>query len=281
MSSSLISTGELASRLADPELVILDASWHLPAARRDPWQEFRNIHIPNARFFDIDGISDLNSPLPHMLPGVEQFSAAAGELGISNHSEIVVYDSTGLTSTARCWWTFRVFGHQQVRVLKGGLPKWIAEKRPLGTGMPAPGRASYGARFLSEHVAEMPEVLENCRSAGALVLDARSTARFYAEAPETRPGLQGGHIPGSKSLPFTELFEDGALIDTARLKSLFAGYGVDGKTAVITSCGSGVTAAIINLALVEAGYGLNRLYDGSWAEWGARQDTPKFSSRSS
>lgn len=268
MNSPLISTDELARQLGDPRLVVLDASWHL--AERDPLAEFQQRHIPSARFFDIDDISDKNSPLPHMLPKAGQFANAAGALGISNHSRIVVYDSIGLASAARCWWTFRIFGHRYVRVLNGGLPKWVSEGRAVTSEPTVFDVDDYRATLLAEHVADKEQVEKNCDSGHAVVLDARPADRFSGESPEPRPGLKRGQIPNSRSLPFATLVKDGILKDRSALIDLFHRHDIGPETAVITSCGSGVTAAIITLALTEAGYGLHRLYDGSWAEWGAR-----------
>lgn len=279
MVSQFISTAELAEQIKNPKLVILDASWHMPAAARNPFAEYSEQHIPGAHFFDIDGISDKQASLPHMLPSDAEFSEAVANLGVSQDSEIVVYDSVGLMSAARCWWTFRVFGHENVRVLSGGLPKWLAENRSVESGISSIDKGSYQARLIKEHVAALQDVVENCDSNAAKVLDARSEARFYAEAPEPRPGLAGGHITGSSSLPFDVLISEGSLKSPEELRTIFSDCGVEEGTSVITSCGSGVTASIITLALVEAGYGLNKLYDGSWSEWGGAEGVPISQSR--
>jgi len=279
VSSQLITTAELVAQIENPKLIILDASWHLPAANRDPLAEYRQQHIPKARFFDIDGISDQDSPLPHMLPSADKFSQAVSELGISNNSDIVIYDSVGLMSAARCWWEFRVFGHEHVRVLKGGLPRWIGEDRPVTSEVTEIEKGSYKASLLAEHVASLKDVLNNCDSQESTVLDARPEARFYAEVPEPRPGLKGGHIPDSYSLPFNLLIEDGELRSPEELRNIFSERSVEEGTPVITSCGSGVTASVITLAMTEAGFGLNRLYDGSWSEWGGAEGVPTSQER--
>ena len=279
MSDQFISAEELASRIEAPNLVILDASWHLPTANRDPRAEFNQQHIPNAQFFDIDNISDKCSQLPHMLPSQSDFAEAVSALGVSNDSEIVVYDSVGLFSAPRCWWTFRVFGHTHIRILEGGLPAWIEAGYPLTAEINKVEKADYLADFHPEYVASVEDVLENCRSKAVTVLDARSEARFYAEAPEPRPGVAGGHIPGSRSLPYDLLVESGSLKSANELQTLFAARGVRTGSAVITSCGSGISAAVIFLALHQAGYGLNRLYDGSWAEWGTTDGLPVSTSK--
>lgn len=284
MTSQFISTEQLAEHADNSKLVILDASWHLPTAGRDPKAEYLQQHIPNAVFFDIDGISDKSSSLPHMLPSEAGFSQSVSAMGVSNDSEIVVYDSVGLMSAARCWWTFRVFGHCNVRILAGGLPGWMAEGRSVVSGEAAEITAGdFSAEFMPQHVAGLEDLFNNCSSGESKVLDARSEARFYAEAPEPRPGLKGGHIPGSSSLPFDQLISDGRLKPVDELRTVFESLGVSQGDQIITSCGSGVTASIITLALEEAGYGLNRLYDGSWSEWGGAQwqgeDVPVSSSR--
>ena len=279
MSDQFISAEELASRIEAPNLVILDASWHLPTANRDSRAEFNQQHIPNAQFFDIDNISDRSSQLPHMLPSQSDFAKAVSALGVSNDSEIVVYDSVGLFSAPRCWWTFRVFGHTHIRILEGGLPAWIEAGYPLTAEINKVEKADYLAAFHPEYVASLEDVLENCTSKAATVLDARSEARFYAEAPEPRPGVAGGHIPGSRSLPYDLLVEGGSLKPAPELQKLFTARGIQPDSALMTSCGSGISAAVIFLALHQAGYGLNRLYDGSWAEWGTTDGLPVSTSK--
>jgi thiosulfate/3-mercaptopyruvate sulfurtransferase len=272
MTSPLISTAELAERLGQPGLKIIDASWHLDA--RDGRAEFNQARIPGAVFFDLDAVSDRSSPLPHMLPSAEVFAEAAGLLGLSEGDTIVVYDALGLFSAARVWWTFRLMGARNVRVLDGGLPAWRAEGRPLETGAPTPPQP---AVFAAQANAAAVASLANVRAAlagEAQVLDARPAARFRGEAAEPRPGVRAGHMPGATSLPFKSvLADDGLLKRGEALTAAFQAAGVDLDQPIITSCGSGVTAAVLTLALAELGRD-SRLYDGSWVEWGGREDTP-------
>lgn len=274
MTSPLISTQELADQLDNPNLVILDGSWHLPAAGRDAIDEYQQQHIPGTRFFDIDDISDKNSSLPHMLPSGEEFAAAVSALGVSDDSEIVVYDAAGIFSAPRVWWTFKVFGHDNIRVLNGGLPKWIAEERPVTAETSAVEPASFKAVLNTDLVATMADVLQNCETQTATVLDARARDRYEGNAPEPRPGVRSGHIPGACSLPMTELLDGGKFKNASELSEIFANHELMPGDLFITSCGSGVTAAIITLALTEVGYGMNRLYDGSWTEWGGNPNVP-------
>lgn len=263
---------------SDPaaDLIILDASWYLPAEKRDPRREYVAAHIPRARFFDIDAVADQGSSLPHMVPAISQFERMVGALGVANSSRIVFYDQKGIFSAARGWWLLRLFGHEQCAVLDGGLPKWRAEDRALESGEPtaavaAPYRASLNARLLRG----LGDILANINSQHELLLDARSAERFHARAPEPRPGMRGGHVPGSRNLPYTQvLTAQQTLRPAEELRALFHAVGVDQNRAVITSCGSGLTAAVLNLALAVAGLPVGALYDGSWAEWGGRKDTP-------
>ena len=267
---TLVSTEWLAQRLGEAGLVVLDASWHMPSAGRDPEAEFRAAHIPGARRFDIDALSDHGSPLPHMAPPVSDFAAWMAREGIGAGTQVVVYDSLGIFSAPRAWWTFRRMGHDRVAVLDGGLPKWLAEKGPVEAGVSAPAISEEPALVPDRSwVRTADEVAEALRYGSAVVLDARSAARFRGEAPEPRPGLASGHMPGARSLPFAQVLNpDGTMKDDAALAEALEAAGVDPGRPVVTSCGSGVTAAILSLALERLGR-THALYDGSWAEWGA------------
>ncbi|KAI8379518.1 Rhodanese-like domain-containing protein [Radiomyces spectabilis] len=277
--ASLVSTEELASSL--DKVKILDGSWHMPNANRDPYQEFIEKRIANARFFGIDQIKDTSNPLPHMLPSPEVFANAVGQLGISNDDQIVVYDSAGVFSAARVYWTFKVFGHQNVSVLNGGLPKWIKENRPTESGpVKATETKEYKVPTLNKDlVRDFQAVLANAKRAQASlgdiaqVLDARPHARFTGEAPEPRPGLSSGHMPGSISVPFNEVIANGELLPEDALRDLFLSKGIDLNKNIVTSCGSGITASILYLALERAGAKHLAVYDGSWTEYADQKDS--------
>lgn len=271
----LVSTEWLAEHLAATDIVVVDGSWYLPTERRDPHAEYLQRHIPGAVFFDIDAIADPDNSLPHMLPGPEQFAAAVGALGIGDAQRIVVYDGAGLFSAARVWWTFRVMGAGDVVVLDGGLPKWLAEGRPVEPGPVERRPRRFAPRFDAEAVRDMDAVRRLLEIGDEQIVDARSAARFAGQAPEPRPGLRSGHMPGSRNLPYGNLLNaDGTLKDDAVLDAAFAGAGIDLDRPIVTSCGSGVTAAILTLGLAVLGHRHNALYDGSWTEWGGRDDTP-------
>ncbi|MFK8251365.1 3-mercaptopyruvate sulfurtransferase [Ancylobacter terrae] len=265
----LVSTEWLAAHLDAPDLVVVDGSWHLPTAGRNGRAEYLAAHIPGAVFFDIDAIADTTRGLPHMLPKPHDFAAAVGALGIGDGAKIVVYDGAGLFSAPRVWWTLRAFGAQDVSILDGGFPKWLAEGRPTEDG---PGRhrpARFTPRVDSTLIADMDEVARTLKEGSAQIVDARPADRFRGEAPEPRPGVRPGHIPGSRNLPFTEVVKDGTLAAPATIRSALDAAGIDPERPAITSCGSGVSAAILWLALDSIGRTPQALYDGSWAEWGS------------
>ena len=272
----LVGTEWLAERLQAPDIVVLDASWHLPSAGRDAYAEYLEAHIPGALFFDIDDIAEHGTGLPHMLPSPEAFASRMRRMGIGDGKRVVVYDSVGLFSAPRVWWTFLVMGHRDVVVLDGGLPKWRAEGREIESGAPMrPQERHFTARRHAGMVADLEDVRRAVVSGEAEIVDARSRERFEGRAPEPRPGLRAGHIPGSRNVPWGDLLTaDGRLKPREELERAFAEAGIDLSRPVITTCGSGVSAAILSLALAELGHRRTALYDGSWAEWGGRDDTP-------
>jgi thiosulfate/3-mercaptopyruvate sulfurtransferase len=273
---SVVSTDWLADRLSAPDIVILDASYHLPTLKRDAKAEYLAEHIPRALFFDIDEIADSTNPLPHMLPSPEKFASHMRRMGIGDGKQVIVYDSVGLFSAARAWWMFRVFGHGDVAVLDGGLPKWKAEGRPLAEGPPGPVQERhFTARFNSALVRDKDEVRRAIETGDAEIADARSPARFAGAEPEPRAGLRSGHMPGAHNLHYARLLNpDGTIKDAAGIKSALSESGIDLSRPIVTSCGSGVTAAIVNLGLELVGHSDHGLYDGSWSEWGADPDLP-------
>ena len=272
---ALVGTDWLAAHLADPALRIVDGSWHMPQLKRDPRVEFAAAHVPGAVFFDIDAIADRATPLPHMLPSAAEFAAAVGALGIGDGDRIVVYDSRGVVSATRVWWTFRVFGHDAIAVLDGGLPKWRAEGRPVEAGVPAPPRRTFTAKPRPGLVRDLDAIRRNVDRRAEQVVDARSAGRFAATEPEPRAGLRGGHIPGSVNLPYDQLYRpDGTLRPADELRRRFEAAGVDLGKPIVTTCGSGITASVLAFALARCGRADVAVYDGSWTEWGGRTDTP-------
>lgn len=270
---TLVSTAWLAARLGDGDIRVLDASWHMPAASRDARAEYRGRHIPGAQFFDIDAIADPDTELPHMAPSASLFAEMVGALGIGDGVQVVIYDHAATRSAARVWWTFRLMGIASVAVLDGGLGKWLAEGRPVDAG-PAPRRAArLSARRDPGLVRDQDQVAAAVDLRTHEIIDARAGARFRGEAPEPRAGLRSGHMPGARSLPFDRLYAaDGTMKPVDALLAAFEAAFVDLSRPAITSCGSGITAASLSLALERLGHRNHALYDGSWTEWGANPD---------
>jgi thiosulfate/3-mercaptopyruvate sulfurtransferase len=270
---TLVSTAWLAAHLKDPDLRVIDASWYLPDAGRDPRAEYAAAHIPGARFFDIDEITDSRSNLPHMAPQPEKFVARMRAMGIGDGHQVVIYDGAGLFSAARVWWTFRLMGKTDVAVLDGGFPKWQAEGRDV-EDMPPVMRDRHMMVSRQNHlVKDVTQVAHAAKLGEAEIIDARGAARFKGEVPEPRPGLRSGHIPGSKNVPFSTLLNpDGTMKTVDAIRATFEAAGVNLSKPAITTCGSGVTAAVLSLALERLGHKNHALYDGSWAEWGMYED---------
>lgn len=275
LSDPLVSTEWLAQHLDAPDVRVVDASWHMPAAQRDSGAEFLAAHIPGAVFFDIDDISDETSDLPHMIPTAAKFASRVKKLGLGDGSRIVVYDSSGILPAARAWWHFRAMGHEDVVVLDGGLPKWLAEGRPVEDGPAAPQERHFTPRWQADIYRSLEQMRGLVGDGSEQVVDARPAGRFDATAPEPRAGLRGGHMPGARNIPLSALLApDATLLPADQLKVVFEKAGVDIAKPVVSTCGSGITASVVALALFRLGQPRSAVYDGSWTEWGGLTDTP-------
>jgi thiosulfate/3-mercaptopyruvate sulfurtransferase len=269
----LVSTDWLAANLGQPDVVSVDASWHMPATGRNGYDEYLEAHIPGARFLDIDAVADTSSASPHMLPSAEDFGRAMEKLGVGRDDRIIVYDNSPTRNSARGWFMFRHFGATQVAILDGGFSKWVAERRSTENGKPQPRQASFAALERPGEVVSLREVRSGL---GMPLLDARSRARFEGTEQDPRPGVASGHIPGARNLPFAELYNpDGTFKTREEIRRLFASTGADPERPFVASCGSGVTANSLIFAARLLGNRDARLYDGSWSEWGADPTTEK------
>ncbi len=272
----LVSTDWLAAHIADPHVRVIDASFKMPGVLPLPKDDYLAVHIPGAVFFDVDAVSDHSSPLPHMFPSAEQFGRDVGGLGIGNDDTVVIYDAGGWVAAPRAWWMFLSFGHTNVRVLDGGLKKWVAEGRKVEKGEATPRPATFKATFDVRRTRSMQQLVENLASRAEQVIDARANERYQGKVAEPRAGLRSGHIPGSFSLPYNNLFDagTGTMKSLDDLRTAFLGAGLSLDAPVVTSCGSGVSAAVLTLALYRLGVENPALYDGSWTEWGAADGPP-------
>lgn len=274
-SSTVVSTAWLAEHLSAPDVRVVDASWHMPATGRDAKAEFRAAHIPGAVYFDIDEISDTTSSLPHMAPRAEKFASRVRKMGLGDGNRIIIYDDSEVKSAARVWWMFRLFGHTDVAVLDGGLAKWRAEGLPLDDMPQSARERHFTPRQYSALLRDVTDVAQAAKLKNTQIVDSRSAPRFRGDVPEPRAGLRSGHIPGALNVPFGDVMnEDGTMKEPGALRALFEGAGVDMARPVVTSCGSGVTACVLALALERAGHRHWGVYDGSWAEWGAFDELP-------
>ncbi|MBL6953758.1 MAG: 3-mercaptopyruvate sulfurtransferase [Alphaproteobacteria bacterium] len=274
--SQVVSTDWLAKHLGQGDVKVLDGSFYLPVEKRDADAEYAAAHIPGAQRFNIDTVCAPDSGLPHMFPSAGDFAAAVGAMGISNSDTVVTYDGGKLTGACRVWWMFRAFGHAKVAVLDGGIGKWRTEGRALENTVATPNAANFQAEYNVDMVRSIEHVLALIEQGGTeQILDARAAGRFDGSVPEPRAGMRSGHMPGALNLPYDKLLQaDGTLRETAELRALFTEAGVNLDLPVVTSCGSGVSAAVLLLGLRSLGHEANQLYDGSWSEWGSRDDTP-------
>jgi thiosulfate/3-mercaptopyruvate sulfurtransferase len=272
----LVSTEWLAAHLGDADVKVIDASFKMPGVLPLPVDDYLAAHIPGAVFFDVDAVSDHSSPLPHMYPNAAQFARDVGALGISSDDTVVVYDAGGWVAAPRAWWMFLSFGHGNVRVLNGGLKKWQAEGRPVESGKASPKPGKFTATFDPAYVRSQAQLVGNLSSHREQLIDARAANRFAGSVAEPRAGLRSGHIPGSRNLPYNNLFDGatGTMKPLEDLRAAFAGAGLDLAKPVVTTCGSGVSAAVLTLALYRLGVRGSALYDGSWSEWGLQDGPP-------
>ena len=274
MTDPLVSTSWLAARLSDPDVQVVDATWYMPGEDGEGLADYAAGHIPGAVFFDIDAVAEQASELPHMLPTPEAFAEAAGALGLRREATIVVYDARNMFSAPRVWWTLRVMGFANVFVLDGGLNRWRSEGRPLDTTPAAPAPTTLAAAFRPELVRDLAAVRDHLSKGDAQLVDARGGPRFRGEAPEPRAGVRSGHMPGAKNLPWGDVITpEGTMKPPEALRAAFEGAGVDLDQPIVTTCGSGVTAAVLALGLARLGRADTPVYDGSWSEWGGRSDT--------
>ncbi|MFQ5533750.1 MAG: 3-mercaptopyruvate sulfurtransferase [Sphingomonadales bacterium] len=273
---ALVSTEWLEDHMDAPDLRVVDASWYLPTESRNGLSEYRQAHIPGAVFFDVDDICDTESDFPHMMPTAQKFAARVRRLGLGDGNRIIAYDSGSGLAAPRLWWMFRAFGHREISVLDGGFAKWRAEDRPVEDLPAMPRERHFTARLNTTVVRDIGQMRENIETRAEQILDARSEGRFTGKAAEPRAGLRGGHMPGSLNLPFNRLMnpDDGAFLRGDALRQAFEAAGVDLDRPIVTTCGSGVTAAVLSLGLHLLGHTRNALYDGSWSEWAAHEDTP-------